>query len=60
MSDSNPTEADKNTQIGDSISSGEKKSRKDKSKSLSTKVVIRRLVKMNNLKFQFDFSINFD
>ncbi len=48
MSDSNLTEAieaDKNVQIGDGISNTEKKSRKDKSKSLSTKVVIRRLVK---------------
>lgn len=44
MSDSNPAETDKNVQIGDSISNREKKSRKDKTKSLSTKVVIRRLV----------------
>lgn len=45
MLDSNPTETEKNIEIGDSNSTREKKSRKDKSKSLSTKVVIRRLVK---------------
>lgn len=57
MSDSNPTEIDKNVQIGDSVSNSEKKSRKDKSKSLSTKVVIRRLV---NDEFNSDFALNFN
>lgn len=42
MSDSNPAEIDQNVPIGDNVSQNEKKSRKDKTKSL-TKVVIRRL-----------------
>lgn len=44
MSEGNPPEADRSVLIGDCVSNTEKKTRKDKSKSLSTKVVIRRLV----------------
>lgn len=45
MSEVNPTDSDKNVLIGDGISNNEKKRSKDKSKSLSTKVVVRRLVR---------------